>query len=49
MIMAEVAGLKERIKELEAELKSLKDCGKGRESIKEMSSEVVDTNPYRYL
>ena len=48
--MAEVAQLKEKIRQLEAKLNALKGSGKGaREKISEMSSEVVDSNPYRLL
>ena len=46
--MAEVIELKERIKELESEIMSLKKEYKRREIIKQMSAEVVDSNPYRY-
>lgn len=37
-----------RIKELEYEVVSLKSAGPRRSRIKEMSAEVVDSNPYRY-
>lgn len=48
--MAEVAQLKEKIRQLEAKLNALKGDGKGaRKKISEMSSEVVDSNPYSRL
>ena len=51
--MASVQDLQERIKELENELSAVKNetgVNKiGREKIQEMSSEVVDSNPYRYI
>lgn len=53
--MASVKKLKERVKELEEELKreKRKNAEAGtitvRHKISEMSSEVVDSNPYRYL
>ncbi len=45
----EVDRLKQRVKELENELASLRGSGNvvSRTKIKKMSAEVVDTNPYR--
>ena len=49
--MASIESLQARIKELEAELTAAKAGGDraGREKIAEMSSEVVDSNPYRFV
>jgi len=44
--MKTVEELEQRVRELESELSSLKG-GVGRERIGQMSSEVVDSNPYR--
>ena len=44
----EVKRLKERISQLKKELESLKTSRGTREKIEQMSSEVVDSNPYRY-
>lgn len=43
--------LQKRVRELEAELQAIKKQNKsgGREKISQMSSEVVDSNPYRYV
>ena len=38
-----------RIKALEDEVVALKNAGPRRNKIKEMSAEVVDSNPYRYI
>ena len=47
--MASVEDLKKRINELEKELEAEKQLNKsgGRQKISQMSSEVVDSNPYR--
>ena len=47
--MAKVQALEERIKQLEDELRREKSQkgGRIREKIETMSSEVVDSNPYR--
>lgn len=48
--METVEELKSRIKELELELSSISSLrGAGRERIGQMSSEVVDSNPYRLV
>ena len=45
----EIEGLKAKIKELEIALEAeRKRKGPMREKIEQMSSEVVDSNPYRY-
>ena len=47
--MAEVEALQERIRDLERQLADAK-CGNettARKKISDLSSEVVDTNPYR--
>jgi len=45
----EIEGLKAKIKDLETALETeRKRKGPMREKIQEMSSEVVDSNPYRY-
>ena len=45
--METVESLKKRVQELEEQLKGAKAAGAGREKIDKMSSEVVDSNPYR--
>ncbi len=47
--MAEIAALQARIKELEAKLEDSQKSGmaQARQKITQMSSEVVDSNPYR--
>lgn len=45
--MNEVERLRQRIIELENELREKKDAVATREKIKHMSEEVVDSNPYR--
>ena len=50
--MSDSAALRKRIEELEAEIKTLKSCSNdklARPKIENMSSEVVDSNPYRYV
>ena len=44
---AEIARLKRRVSELENELSSIRGGHTGRTKIKQMSAEVVDSNPYR--
>lgn len=43
------AELEQRIKDLECEIASLKSNAPRRRKIVEMSAEVVDSNPYRYV
>lgn len=43
----ELSQLRERVHQLEMELETLKRNSSGRQKIDEMSSEVVDSNPYR--
>jgi len=45
----ELAKLQSKIVELENEIKSLRKGVAVREKIEQMSSEVVDSNPYRYV
>ena len=50
--MSDSVALRKRIEELEAEIKALKSCSNdklARQKIENMSSEVVDSNPYRYI
>ena len=47
--MANVEELHSRIVQLEKELNALKNGGPVREKITEMTAEVVDSNPYRYM
>ncbi|XP_074652899.1 ubiquitin-like modifier-activating enzyme 5 [Tubulanus polymorphus] len=47
--MSEMEALKVRVKQLEAELTQLRKPGSVRDKISEMSSEVVDSNPYSRL
>lgn len=48
--MATVEELQKKVKELEAKLAATKENdGPVRQKIEVMSSEVVDSNPYRYL
>lgn len=48
LFIMSVEELKEKIQQLEAELKQLRDDkGCAREKIAQMSGEVVDSNPYR--
>ena len=48
----DIGALIQRVRELEKELAALKEVGSGeavrRSKIDKMSSEVVDSNPYRY-
>lgn len=47
--MATIEDLKLKIKQLELELEAARQTnGPGRSKISEMSSEVVDSNPYRF-
>ncbi len=45
----EVARLKRRVSELEQELIAVRDSQPARTKIEQMSAEVVDSNPYRYM
>lgn len=45
--MSEIETLRQKIKELENELREKKDKDAAREKIEHMSGEVVDSNPYR--
>lgn len=48
--MASIEDLQKKIKELEQELKEERSKGGAiRTKISQMSSEVVDSNPYRYM
>lgn len=48
--MATIEDLQKKIKELEQELKEERSKGGAiRTKISQMSSEVVDSNPYRYI
>lgn len=48
--MSSLEDLKQRVAELESELASIKTKNVGaREKITNMSSEVVDSNPYRWI
>ena len=50
--MASAEDMKKRIEELEAEVQRVKGescAGAGRQKIAQMSSEVVDSNPYRLI
>ena len=47
--MSTIEELQKKVKQLEAELTAVRNSNKvGREKIVQMSSEVVDSNPYRY-
>ena len=45
--MESMKDLQKRVKELEDELEKTRQTGVFRSKISEMSSEVVDSNPYR--
>lgn len=48
--MSAVEELQRKVKELEAKLSAAQgNVGPGRQKIQVMSSEVVDSNPYRFL